>query len=180
MSARSFSSKRTHASRAAPGYEIGHGPEFIDIARRNISEHWGDGTQVRMGNPDTGGDPYLEDLHARLERAAMSRTEATEAISSWLDLDVREVLPSVRAPALLFHASAGPWSSVTSAGSSAEHLGDARFIEYRSRNNNGWAFPEHLPMVLEEVDRFLSIERPVPSADRVPQPILFTGRCLVN
>ena len=68
----------------------------------------------------------------------------------------------------------GPWSSVTFGRFVSEHLDEARFIEYRSRNNNGWAFPEHLPMVLEEVDRFLWIERPVPSADRVLATVLFT------
>jgi class 3 adenylate cyclase len=158
----------------APGYEIGHGPEITDMARKGIFEHWGDGTNGRLANPDIVGDPYLEDLYSRLDRAAMSRTEAAEAISSWLDLDVREVLPSVRAPALLFHASAGPLVKRDFGIFVSEHLGDARFIEYRSRNHNGWAFPEHLPTVLEEVDRFLSIERPVPSADRVLATILFT------
>jgi len=158
----------------APDYEMGYGPEITDNARNFISQSWGDGTNGLRGNPDIAGDQYLEDLYARLERAAMSRTEAAEAISCWLELDVRDVLPSVRAPVLLFHASASPSIKPDFGRFVGEHLSDARVVEYRSRNHNGWAFPEHLPTVLAEVDRFLSIGRPVPSADRMLATILFT------
>jgi class 3 adenylate cyclase/pimeloyl-ACP methyl ester carboxylesterase len=156
----------------AQDYEIGHPPDVMDIGRRTLGEQWGDGTTGSMGNPDIVGDPYLEDLYARLERAAMSRSQAADAISSWLDLDVREVLPSISAPALLFHSSEAP-IAVEFGRFVADRLADARLIEYPSRNQNGWFFPEHLPMVLEEIDQFLSIERPAPSGDRVFATILF-------
>jgi class 3 adenylate cyclase len=160
--------------RRGPGYEIGHDPAIIDMARIHMLETWGDGTGVHLGNPDIVGDPYLEDLYARLERAAMGRTEAAEAFSAWLGLDVRDVPPSVRAPVLQFHASAGPFFKRDFGMFVNERLADARFVEYRSRNNNGWTFPEHLSAVLQEVDRFLSIERPIPSATRVLATSLFT------
>ena len=104
----------------------------------------------------------------------MGRGEATHAISSWIDLDVRDVLPTVRAPALLFHASHNPAMKREFGRYVADRLHGARFVEYPSRNLHGWTLPEHLPMVLEEIDRFLSIDRPTPSGDRVLATVLFT------
>lgn len=155
---------------SAPGYEIGHPPEITTITKRLVEATWGEG----IGGLDATGDPYLDDLSARLERAAMSRSEAAHAISSWFNLDVRDVLPSVRAPALLFHASQNPLIKREFGLHVAEHLREARFVEYQSRSFNGWTSPDHLPMVLGEVDRFLSIERAVPSSDRVLATVLFT------
>jgi pimeloyl-ACP methyl ester carboxylesterase len=108
----------------APGYEIGYDFDIAELAKDHAYEHWGDGTGGPLLNPDIAGDPYLVDLYARLERAAMSRTEAAEAISAWMNIDVREFLPSVRTPALLFHASlAGPRRSRAQA---EDHRGRTR------------------------------------------------------
>jgi class 3 adenylate cyclase len=159
---------------STPGYEIGHPPEISAIARDLNEASWGEGGTTVSMVTDAAGDPYLEDVYGRLERASMSRTEAAHAISSWFDLDVREVLSSVIAPALLFHGSRNPLVQRELGLYVAEHLRSARFIEYRSRSLHGWAHSDHFPMVLEEIDRFLSIERPVPSSDRVLATVLFT------
>jgi class 3 adenylate cyclase/pimeloyl-ACP methyl ester carboxylesterase len=156
---------------SAPGYEIGHSSEITTLVQRFTEARWGEGWGLL---PDGTGDPYLADLYARLERAAMSRSEAAHAISLWFDLDVRDVVPSIRAPALLFHASQNPVSKPEFGRYVAEHLREARLVEYPSRSYHGWTLPDHLPMILGEIDRFLSIDRVVPSSDRVLATVLFT------
>jgi pimeloyl-ACP methyl ester carboxylesterase len=138
---------------STPGYEIGHPPEISAIARDLNEASWGEGGTTVSMVTDAAGDPYLEDVYGRLERASMSRTEAAHAISSWFDLDVREVLSSVIAPALLFHGSRNPLVQRELGLYVAEHLRSARFIEYRSRSLHGWAHSDHFPISSRTLSR---------------------------
>ena len=88
------------------------------------------------------------------------------------DLDVREVLQTVRAPTLVLHRTGNRWWDVRGARWMAERIEGAEFVELPGVDNYWWA--GDADAIIDEIERFLlGARRSVPS-DRELATIMFT------
>jgi class 3 adenylate cyclase len=90
----------------------------------------------------------------------------------FVDLDVRDVVPSVQAPALVLHRRHDLLVNVRHGRWLAEHLPNARLVELEGRDHAPWY--ERADEWLGEVQEFLTGTRDVPEPDRILATVLFT------
>jgi pimeloyl-ACP methyl ester carboxylesterase/DNA-binding CsgD family transcriptional regulator len=70
---------------------------------RTVRAHWGAGSRVLTDVWLPGVDAHTRERFARLQRAAASAELAAATLEAVYETDVRELLPRVRAPALVVH-----------------------------------------------------------------------------
>jgi pimeloyl-ACP methyl ester carboxylesterase len=104
-------------------------------------------------------------------RAAASPGAARDLILMNSSIDVRDVLPAVRVPALVLHRTGDQDSQVAEGRYIAERIPDARFVELAGDDHLPWV---HSDQILDEVEQFLTGARRGPAHDRVLATVLFT------
>ena len=113
---------------AAPGYDWPLAREEREGFAEELRANWGSGRLVL----DLAYDPYdrLREWAGRLERLAASPGTAVAFYRMQSEIDVRPVLPSIQAPTLVIHRSADPNIDIRHSRYFAEHIPDARLLEY--------------------------------------------------
>jgi class 3 adenylate cyclase len=130
---------------------------------------------VRSGNPDTSEEERAGLL--RVGRLSLSPRAAADYLRMNLDVDVRDVLPSVHVPTLVMHRTELPILDIRGGRYLAERIPDARLIELPGRNL-GPSFGDQ-ELFFGELERFLdealeARERYEQEPDRVLATVLFT------
>src|SRR5712691_6468317 len=95
-----------------------------------------------------------------------------QLVQMFLDIDVRDVVPSVQAPTLVLHRRHDRLVNVRNGRWLAEHLPNARLVELAGDDHIVWyQDPE---TTLGEVQEFLTGTRSAPEPDRTLATVLFT------
>jgi len=149
-----------------------HVQALVESAVELILPHWGDGSIIEVSSPSQAGDPQARAFYGRLERATASPGMLAALSQMFLDLDVREIVPSVHAPALILHRTRDRLVNVHHGRWLAEHMPNARMVEFEGDDHTFWY--EGAEEWLGEVQEFLTGARAVPDADRVLATVLFT------
>jgi pimeloyl-ACP methyl ester carboxylesterase len=134
--------------------------------------HWGDGSSIEITTPSHADDPEARAFAGRLERATASPGMLIALSTMFLDLDIRDVVPSVHTPALVIHRTRDRLVNVRNGRWLAEHLPNARMVEFDGDDHNFWY--EGRAEWLGEVQEFVTGSRAVVVPDRVLQTLLFT------
>jgi class 3 adenylate cyclase len=137
-----------------------------------IGPHWGDGSMVEISTPSQANNAQARAFYGRLERATASPGMLIALSQMFLDLDVRDVVPSVHAPVLVLHRTRDRLVNVRHGRWLAEHMPNARLVEFEGDDHAPWY--EGTEEWLGEVQEFLTGTRAVPAADRVLATVLFT------
>jgi class 3 adenylate cyclase len=126
-------------------------------------------TRVELMAPSLAGDAAFRRWFERAARLACSPKEAVWRQRQIFDVDLRAVLPSVQAPALVMyhptHRSAALFGYV------ADHLARAVRSEAGSRDP---FFPTDSADMLDAIEEFLTGQLPAARTDRVLATLLFT------
>jgi class 3 adenylate cyclase len=149
------------------------GEKWIQVDRevRESIEHWGEGHGLAMGAPSLAASQVERRMYGAFERAAMSPGMAAALWDSFVQEDIREVLPAVLVPTLVIHHT-GSRIPVENAHYAAEKIPGARLVELEGI--------DHLPIthdadgIAEEIEEFLTGTRQSHDVDRVLATILFT------
>ena len=148
------------------------GEDLVASGVELIAPHWGEGAVVEMTSPDRADDQPVRDWYARLESASASPGMLQALVAMFLDLDVRDVVPSVHVPALVIHRTHDRMVNVRHGRWLAEHLPNARLLELPGTAHSPW-FADN-SVVLGEIEEFLTGARVEPEPDRVLATVLFT------
>jgi len=141
---------------------------FVD---RFVAE-MGSGRNLDLQAPTGLGDERFARWWARFERLITSPAGFKELAAVRRNIDVRAVLPSIQAPTLVLHRAGDRIVPVDQGRYLGEAIPNATFVEL--------AGDDHIPFVgdadaiVDEVQEFLTGERPVPDTDRVLATVLFT------
>ncbi len=128
---------------------------------------------MRGHTPSLADDDEFTAWWARFSRMSMSPGAAVDLARMNLDIDVRDVLPTIRVPTLVLHREEDVNIECGAGRYVAEHIPGARFV----------AVPgdDHLPIagdtesVLREIERFLrELPEHEPEPDTVLATVLFT------
>jgi pimeloyl-ACP methyl ester carboxylesterase len=161
-------------ARATPaeGYPWGIPRELREIATRETEEEtWGVGLSLALLAPSRLQDEALVRWWSRFERQSMSPAMALAVIQLNMDVDIRDVLPSIRVPTLVIHCTEDVLP-VQGARWVAEQIPDARFVELPGDDH--WPWITEPDSSVDEVEQFLTGVRHEHEPDRVLTTILFT------
>ena len=157
---------------AAPDYPAGGTVEEKDRVVRMTEDHWGSGFMLDMFAPSARGVPGLREAWSRYERMSVSPGSAVAMIRNLLEMDVREVLPSIRVPTLVISHGEGARYGPAYGRYLAEHIPDARFLELPGVDQLMWAGDQ--PRLISEIEEFITGVRPSQPSRRVLATVLFT------
>ena len=141
---------------------------FFDVMR----EHWGGPVGIDERAPSVANDPKFRDWWATYLRMGASPGAAVALTQMNAEIDVRNVLPSIRVPSLVIHRRDDQCLKVEEGRFVAERIPGAKFVELPGN--------DHLPFVgdqaaiLDEVEEFLTGVRHTPERDTVLATVLFT------
>jgi pimeloyl-ACP methyl ester carboxylesterase len=148
------------------------GERWAELHRQitEFVEHWGEGLTLSVFAPSatTERDRIARGL---FERSAASPHMARTLIANITDIDVRDLLPSIRVPTLVLHRQ-DEFMPVENARYLAEHIPGARLVVLPGA--------DHIPFYgdaegyAEEIEEFLTGARHVPPTDRILTTVLFT------
>jgi class 3 adenylate cyclase len=137
-----------------------------------ITPHWGDGSIIEVSAPSQAGNAEAREYWGRIERSTASPGMMIALGQMFLDLDVRDIVPSVHVPALILHRTRDRLVNVRHGRWLAEHLPNARLVEFEGDDHP--FFYENPDEWLGEIQEFLTGARAVPVTDRMLATVLFT------
>jgi class 3 adenylate cyclase len=139
-----------------------------------MPDHWGQGRAILEMAPSLKADPSVGAILAWMGK--VQRNAATPA--AWeafarmaFDIDVRDVVPSIRVPTLIVHARGDLVCHVENGRWLAQHLPGARYVELPGSDHVPWFDPE---ITLAEIREFLTGSREPEDPDRILATVLFT------
>jgi pimeloyl-ACP methyl ester carboxylesterase len=145
----------------------------VDSLLEYIDRHWGTGASVAQFAPSRADDPAFQRWWARCERLGASPAAAAAIIRMNGQIDVSEVLPTIRVPTLVLHQTGDKVCSVKGARAFAERIPSARLIEFAGDDHLFFAAQNAPAIIGAIVDFVTGSTAPVP-ADRVLATVLFT------
>lgn len=130
--------------------------QFFEVMRKQ----WGGPVGIDERAPSVAGDPQFRDWWATYLRMGASPGAAVALTQMNAEIDVRNVLPSIRVPSLVIHRTEDQCLKVEEGRFVAERIPGAKFVELPG--------VDHLPFVgdqdaiLDEVEEFLTgVRHPV-------------------
>jgi pimeloyl-ACP methyl ester carboxylesterase len=137
-----------------------------------LEDNWGTDADVEHLAPSAAGDPIFRERLAAYFRRSASPGAAAALIRMNTQIDVRDVLPTIRVPTLILHRSGDLDASVEEARWIAERIPGAEFVELPGDDHLPWAGDQD--RLLDEVERFLTGHIPATEVDRVLATVLIT------
>ncbi|MDT5279353.1 MAG: hypothetical protein QOJ20_548, partial [Mycobacterium sp.] len=166
---------RTTALVVLEGYaDAGDRTEWVgDEALAAMVAMWGTGELQHVLNPDMPWNDEIRAALARQERLAASPRTVALMFPLVSELNVREILPTVRVPTLVVQHADDPFITPAMGKDVADHIPDAKYVELPGRNwyhsvEPGWRAS------FQEVAEFLTGHQAEVADDRVLATVLFT------
>ena len=141
---------------------------FFELMRRQ----WGGPVGIEERAPTLAHDPKFRDWWAAFLRTGASPAAAVALTQMNAEIDVRNVLPSIRVPSLVIHRRDDQCLRVEEGRFVADRIPGAKFVELPGN--------DHLPFVgdqdaiLDEMEEFLTGVRHALEPDTVLATVLFT------
>jgi class 3 adenylate cyclase len=132
---------------------------------------WGTGKLEHVTNPDMPWNEEIRATWARYERLAASPGTVAMMLPVAY-MDVRALLPSVRAPTLVVHHADDPIIEPVMGKYVADHISGAKYVELPGRNI--FHFVEPWRESFQEIAEFLTGQQAEVADDRVLATVLFT------
>jgi len=145
-------------------------PEQRQATYDLVERDWAGGMDVASIAPSLGRDERQR-LTAYMRRCA-SPGAALALLRMNTAIDVRDVLPAIRVPALVMHRTGDLDAHLDEGRFLARSIPGARFVEFEGQDHL-W-FTQDPDAILDEIEELVTGERPAPGVDRVLATVLFT------
>ena len=109
----------------ADDYPIGSPPEYFENGLELMRQHWGTGRWTHMVTADVADEASALRSFARWERNIATPLDAATHMERYDYSDVRDVLPLIAAPTLVFASRTDPFFPAEFAGYMAERIPNA-------------------------------------------------------
>jgi class 3 adenylate cyclase len=159
----------------APGYEWPWTAEERQFHMDQALEHWGEGLVAGSVAPSQMDNSDFMEWAGRLERLAASPATIKRIFDLIGEIDVRDVLPSIRVPTLVMHRRGDTFINIEHSRYMAERIPAARFVELAG-GDNMFSIGDS-DGLLGEIEEFLTGERHQLDSDRMLATVLFTDIC---
>jgi class 3 adenylate cyclase len=147
-------------------------PSDLEAMAGHVQPAWGTGVGLGAWAPSKASDPRFREWFARFQRQSASPHDAVRLITTYAEIDVRDVLPALRIPVLVLHRRGDRMVPVDAGRDIAARVPGARMVELPGDGHLFWTGEQD--EVLAEIEEFLTGERSAPDHDRVLATVLFT------
>jgi pimeloyl-ACP methyl ester carboxylesterase len=158
--------------RWSPDYPWAEKPEDREGYIEGLEERWGSDSDIDRIAPSAARDPAFAKRLATYFRQSASPGDAAALLRMNTDIDVRDVLPTIRVPTLILHRTGDLDSNVEEGRWIADRIPGATFVELPGDDHLPWVGDQD--SVLDEVERFLTGRLAPAEPDRVLATILVT------
>ena len=146
--------------------------EEHEEAMATLPKRWGKpGRFIEYLAPSQETTPWLVEWSARLQRNANTPSGAEAFMRMAFDIDVRNILSTVRVPTLVLHSEGDRICHVENGRYLAGEIPDARYVELPGADHVPWFEPDR---AIGEIREFLTGHRVSLTPDRVLATVLFT------
>jgi pimeloyl-ACP methyl ester carboxylesterase len=137
-----------------------------------VRERWGKGLTLDTYIPSRAGDEELRTWLGRLQVQSGSPTDAIAFMRMAFEIDVRDIVPSIKVPTLVVHRTGDRVCHVENGRFLARHIEGAKYIELPGEDHSLWT--DRSEELVAEVREFLTGVREPSEPDRVLATVLFT------
>ncbi len=146
--------------------------EEFEASMTLLPERWGKpGRFIEFLAPSQESTPWMVDWSARLQRNANTPSSAEAFIRMAFDIDVRDIVSTIRVPTLVLHSEGDRVCHVENGRYLARRIPDAHYVELPGADHVPWFEPDR---AIGEIREFLTGHRVSPAPDRVLATVLFT------
>lgn len=139
---------------------------------RRLEAGWGGDVELETLAPSMAHDAAFRKWFAAYGRLSVSPSAAVALAQMNTEIDIRKVLPSIHVPTLVLHRRDDRDVVVGNGRYLAEHISGAEWRPLPGADHVWWV--GDADSILDEVEEFVTGERPVRAADRVLMTVLFT------
>jgi class 3 adenylate cyclase/pimeloyl-ACP methyl ester carboxylesterase len=158
-------------SQDLPDFPWGFSPAEVTTQLDEIDRCWGEGALADVFYGPAADTPGVREMFGRLQRAIASPTMARLRWQTFMDIDVRGVLSSVRAPTLVMGRRGDQFVAIEAIAALAAAIPYATFHELPPGSHNGFDVIDELT---ERTLTFIGEGQTTPSADRLLKTVVFT------
>ena len=156
----------------APDYEWAWPAELRDAHMDELLSHWGEGWIARLGGAEPAGRPVVHGV-GRPDGAPRRQPLDHQRIFKLIgEVDVRDVLPSIRVPTLVMHRTEDSFLKVEHSRYIASQIPSARYVELEG-GDNMFSIGDS-DGLLGEIEEFLTGTRHEREPDRMLATVMFT------
>jgi pimeloyl-ACP methyl ester carboxylesterase len=137
-----------------PDYPAGSTPEQNERDLANVRAHWGDESWAERFAPSETEERQFTRWLARMCRLSASPRDAEALFIYGQQIDVRRLLPTIRAPTLVLHRTGDRVCLIDEGRYVAEHISGARFVELPGDDH--MVILGDQDVVVDEVEAFLA------------------------
>jgi pimeloyl-ACP methyl ester carboxylesterase len=156
----------------APDYPWAPTPEERQGWYRQAEEQWGGPFDVSVLAPSRADDPAFTSWFGAYLRMGASPRAAVALARTNTEIDVRDILPTIRVPTLVMHRRHDRGAAFEGGRYIAERIPGARFVALDGEDH--LLFAGDQDSVLDQIEEFLTGTRQAPEIDRVLTTVLFT------
>ena len=149
-------------------------PEELEARLRYIDQVWGSGGSLPRFAPSRQNDPALQQWWGRFERLGASPAAATALVQMNSEIDISNILSTVRVPTLVIHCTGDKLVKVESGRLLAEHIPGARLLELPGDDHFFFIHEQTAIKIGDAVEEFLTGTIAAVEGDRVLATVLFT------
>lgn len=159
--------------RRADDYPWGFPPEAEANMLEWMAARWGTGRTLTAFNPGFVLDQRSLDWVARLERASATPRQALLRQQVALEIDIRDVLPTVSVPTLVIHSKDDPYIRDGHSRYLVGHIAGAEYVELPGADHTP-TVSEDQDLLMDAIEEFLTGTKHRPAADRALKTVAFT------
>jgi class 3 adenylate cyclase len=153
-------------------YPIGVAADLQEHLATLVENAWGRGDMMAAVNPTLASDAVGAEAWGRFLRLSASPATAAAVIRMLFNLDVRDVLPTIRVPTLIVQRKDNPIITLEQGRYVADRIPGAKFVAVPGADH-GLAVGDP-DIVLDEVEEFITGAKSAGDPDRVLATVLFT------
>ncbi|MDT5016799.1 MAG: hypothetical protein QOD39_2959 [Mycobacterium sp.] len=158
-------------SQDLPDFPWGFTPAEIDAQIDEIDRHWGEGALADLFYGQASDTAGMREMFGKLQRSIASPAMAKLRWRTFMDIDVRGVLASVRTPTLVLARPDDQFVPIEAAHALAAGIPNARFHSLPDGSHNAFDIVDELA---EAVLTFVGTSPSEPADERVLKTVMFT------
>lgn len=156
----------------ASDYPWGPKPEEEEEWLEGWRKEWGGPYAIEVFAPSLAKDEPFRQWWAKYLRLSASPSAVINIFRMNMAIDVRTILPTIHTPTLVLHRVGDRPINIEQGRYLAQHIPSAKFVELSGDDHLWWVGDSEA--IVNEIQEFLTGERPTIELDRVLATVLFT------
>ncbi len=148
------------------------GDESLDSLMQLFDEDWGGPVGAHLWAPSVAEDPEFTEWWAKFLRQGTSLRGAKNLLTLYREIDVRPILGSIDVPTLVLHREFDMVAPLPLGQQLADRIPGARLVMLEG-SDHIWTIGDQ-DSILDEVEEFVTGQRPGREPERVLSTVLFT------